>query len=142
MAILVGIINMEEMIGIDNQIWSDTAGGGSIGLGFAIPSNDAKFILNNVLQYGRPRLGWIGVRVQTVTSRMAEVLKFKEPSGAIIANVADNSPAAEAGLKIGEIVIGIEGKKSLTTGPLIRLLRGLPARLFRCASGAVVRSGR
>jgi serine protease Do len=100
-----------KMIGIDNQILSDMAGGGSIGLGFAIPSNDAKFILDNVLQYGRPRLGWIGVRVQTVTPKMAEVLQFKEANGAIIANVAENSPAAEAGLEIGEIVVGIEGKR-------------------------------
>ena len=99
------------MIGIDNQILSDTAGGGSIGVGFAIPSNDAQLILTHVLQYGRPRLGWIGVRVQTVTPRMAEGLQFKETSGAIIANVADNSPAAKAGLKPGEIVIGIEGKE-------------------------------
>jgi serine protease Do len=67
--------------------------------------------LTHVLQYGRPRLGWIGVRVQTVTPRMAEGLQFKEPGGAIIANVAENSPAAEAGLKVGEIVTGIEGKK-------------------------------
>jgi serine protease Do len=106
------LINMKgQMIGIDNQIWSDTMGGGSIGLGFAIPSNDAQLILTHVLQYGRPRLGWIGVRVQTVTPRMAEGLQFKEPGGAIIANVAENSPAAEAGLKVGEIVTGIEGKK-------------------------------
>jgi serine protease Do len=106
------LINMKgQMIGIDNQIWSDAVGGGSIGLGFAIPSNDAQFILNQVRQYGRPRLGWIGVRVQTVTPRMAEGLQFKEPGGAIIANVADNGPAAEAGLKAGEIVVGIEGKK-------------------------------
>src|SRR4051812_33294542 len=106
------LINMKgQMIGIDNQIWSDTAGGGSIGLGFAIPSNDAQLILTHVLQYGHPRLGWIGVRVQTVTPRMAEGLQFKEPSGAIIANVAENSPAAEAGLKVGDVVIGIEGKK-------------------------------
>ena len=106
------LINMKgQMIGIDNQIWSSTVGGGSIGLGFAIPSNDARLILNHVLQYGSPRLGWIGVRVQTVTPRMAEGLQFKEPSGAIIANVAENSPAAEAGLKIGEIVVGVEGKR-------------------------------
>lgn len=64
-----------------------------------------------VRQYGRPRLGWIGVRVQTVTPRMAEGLQFKESGGAIIANVAENGPAAEAGLKTGEIVVGIEGKK-------------------------------
>ena len=51
------------------------------------------------------------MRVQTVTPRMAEGLQFKEPGGAIIANVAENSPAAEAGLKVGDIVIGIEGKK-------------------------------
>jgi serine protease Do len=105
------LFNMKgQMIGIDNQIWSDSVGGGSIGLGFAIPSNDAQFIFNQVLKYGHPRLGWIGVRVQTVTPKMAEVLQFKEPGGAIIANVADNSPAAEAGLKIGDIVVGIEGK--------------------------------
>jgi len=106
------LINMKgQMIGIDNQIWSDMTGGGSIGLGFAIPSNDAQLILTNVLRYGRPRLGWIGVRVQTVTPKMAEGLQFKEPSGAIISNVAENSPAAEAGLKPGEIVIGVEGKR-------------------------------
>jgi serine protease Do len=106
------LINMKgQMIGIDNQIFSDTVGGGSIGVGFAIPSNDAQFILNQVRQYGRPRLGWIGVRVQTVTPKMAEGLQFKESGGAIIANVAENSPAAEAGLKAGEIVIGVEGKK-------------------------------
>ena len=136
------LINMKgQMIGIDNQIWSDTIGGGSIGLGFAIPSNDAQFILTHVLQYGRPRLGWIGVRVQTVTPRMAEGLQFKEPGGAIIANVAENSPAAEAGLKVGDIVIGIEGKKVTdyrTIDQIVARSRGetIPVRVW---SGGKIR---
>jgi len=138
------LINMKgQMIGIDNQIWSDTMGGGSIGLGFAIPSNDAQFILTHVLQYGRPRLGWIGVRVQTVTPRMAEGLQFKEPGGAIIANVAENSPAAEAGLKAGEIVIGIEGKKVSdyrTIDQIVSRSRGetIPVRVWSAGKIRVV----
>ena len=124
-----------QVIGIDNQIFSDTPGGGSIGLGFAIPSNDAQFILNQVHQYGRPRLGWIGVRVQTVTPRMAEGLEFKEPSGAIIADVAENSPAAEAGLKVGEIVIGVEGKtvsdyRTLDRAVSMSIGQTIPLRLW------------
>jgi serine protease Do len=138
------LINMKgQMIGIDNQIWSDTMGGGSIGLGFAIPSNDAQFILTHVRQYGRPRLGWIGVRVQTVTPRMAEGLQFKEPGGAIIANVAENSPAAEAGLKAGEIVIGIEGKKVSdyrTIDQIVSRSRGetIPVRVWSAGKIRVV----
>ena len=133
------LINMKgQMIGIDNQIWSDTMGGGSIGLGFAIPSNDAQFILTQ-----DPRLGWIGVRAQTVTPRMAEGLQFKEPGGAIIANVAENSPAAEAGLKAGEIVIGIEGKKVSdyrTIDQIVSRSRGetIPVRVWSAGKIRVV----
>jgi serine protease Do len=76
------LINMKgQMIGIDNQIWSDMTGGGSIGLGFAIPSNDAQLILTNVLRYGRPRLGWIGVRVQTVTAPRIQLSPPTPPKG-------------------------------------------------------------
>ena len=62
-----------EVIGINNQIFSDWASSGSIGLGFAIPSNDMKFLVEQIRDYGRPHLGWLGLRVQTLTLEMADL---------------------------------------------------------------------
>lgn len=105
------LFNMNgEVIGVDNQIFSDFAGGGNVGLGFAIPSNDVKFMLQQVLQEGKPRLGWIGARLQTVTSRMAGALGPQVQGGAIISEVAPNSPAGEAGLRVGDVVQSLDNQ--------------------------------
>jgi serine protease Do len=99
------LFNMKgEVIGVDNQIWSGTAGGANIGLGFAIPSNDVKLLVQQVLEYGKPHLGWLGLRLQTMTPRMTRALGNQVNGGAIIALVFPGSPAAEAGLQVGEIV--------------------------------------
>jgi serine protease Do len=106
------LFNMKgEVIGVDNQIYSDVSGGGNIGLGFAIPSNDVKLILEQILQYGKPRLGWLGVRLQTITPRMAAAIGNKVKSGAIISAVIPGSPAAQAGLRIGEIIDGFDDER-------------------------------
>jgi serine protease Do len=106
------LFNMKgEIVGVDNQIFSDTPGGGSIGIGFAIPSNDVKVLVEQIRQYGKPHLGWLGLRVQTVTPRMAEALKIADLSGAIIAAVAPSSPAAEAGLEVGDVVRAIDNEE-------------------------------
>jgi serine protease Do len=93
-----------EVIGINNQIFSESATSGSIGLGFAIPSNDVAFMLDQIRQYGRPHLGWLGLKIQTVNADMSEALKIPMQSGAIIAEVTPGSPADTAGLKVGDII--------------------------------------
>jgi len=99
------LFNMKgEVIGVDNQIYSGTAGGGNIGIGFAIPSNDVKLLVEQIRQYGKPRLGWLGLRLQTMTPRMVGALANQVHGGAIIALVVPGSPAAEAGLQVGEVV--------------------------------------
>jgi serine protease Do len=95
-----------EVIGINNQIFSDSPTSGSIGLGFAIPSNDVTFLLQQIHRYGRPHIGWLGMRVQRLTPEMADVLRVPKHNGAIIAEVVPNSPAAEAGIQIGDVVQG------------------------------------
>src|SRR5947209_6892525 len=95
-----------EVIGINNQIFSDSPTSGSIGLGFAIPSNDVQFLLQQVHRYGRPRIGWLGIRVQRLTPEMADALGVSKHNGAIVAEVVPNSPAAEAGIQIGDVVQG------------------------------------
>ena len=93
-----------EVIGINNQIFSESATSGSIGLGFAISSNDVAFMLDQIRQYGRPHLGWLGLKIQTVNADMSEALKIPMQSGAIVAEVTPGSPADEAGLKVGDII--------------------------------------
>src|SRR6476620_2102004 len=106
------LFNMKgEVIGVDNQIFSDFAGGGNVGLGFAIPSNDVKFMLQQVLQEGKPRLGWIGVRLQTVTPRMAGALGNQVQGGAIVSEVAPNSPGSEVGLRVGDVVQSVDNER-------------------------------
>jgi serine protease Do len=95
-----------EVIGINNQIFSDSPTSGSIGLGFAIPSNDVQFLLQQVRRYGRPHIGWLGIRVQAITPEMADVLGIAKRGGAIVAEVIPNSPAAAAGLQTGDVVQG------------------------------------
>jgi serine protease Do len=95
-----------EVIGINNQIFSDSPTSGSIGLGFAIPSNDVQFLLQQVHRYGRPHIGWLGTRVQRLTPEMADALGVSKHNGAIVAEVVPNSPAADAGIQIGDVVQG------------------------------------
>jgi serine protease Do len=93
-----------EVVGVNNQIFSESATSGSIGLGFAIPSNDVAFMLDQIRQYGRPHLGWLGLKIQTVNADMSEALKIPMQSGAIISEVTPGSPSDDAGLKVGDII--------------------------------------
>ncbi|MEA2856104.1 MAG: serine protease Do [Methylobacteriaceae bacterium] len=95
-----------EVIGINNQIFSDSPTSGSIGLGFAIPSNDVQFLLKQIHRYGRPHIGWLGLRVQAVTPEIAETLRVSKRSGALVSEVMAGSPAAVAGVQIGDIIQG------------------------------------
>ncbi|MGH2341444.1 DegQ family serine endoprotease [Segnochrobactraceae bacterium EtOH-i3] len=97
-----------KVIGINTAIISPS--GGSIGIGFAIPSNAAKRVVEQLVQFGETRRGWIGVRIQPVTPDIAESLGLKEAKGVLIAGVTEDGPAAAAGFKTGDIVTAFDGK--------------------------------
>jgi serine protease Do len=96
-----------EVIGINTAIFSPS--GGSIGLGFAIPSNTAQRILDQLKRYGETRWGWIGVRLQTPSDDLANGFHLASAEGALIARVDKGSPADEAGLQEGDLVLSFAG---------------------------------
>src|SRR6266404_3243060 len=98
-----------KVIGINTAIFSPS--GGSIGIGFALPSSLAKGIVAQLRQFGHPRRGWLGVRIQSVTPELAEGLKMSKPMGALIAAVTDGGPAAKAGIKQGDVVVSFNGQE-------------------------------
>lgn len=97
-----------EVIGINTAIFSQT--GGSIGIGFAVPANLAKPVVQQLVEFGRTRRGWLGVRIQTVTDELAEGLGMKEPRGALVAGVTEDSPAGKAGIESGDVIVEFDGQ--------------------------------
>ena len=98
-----------EVVGVNTAIFSPS--GGSVGIGFAIPSNLAKPIIAQLKQFGKPKRGWLGVNIQTVTDEIAEGLGLKEATGALVANITENSPAAKGKVEIGDVILTFDGKK-------------------------------
>ncbi|MBV9755657.1 MAG: Do family serine endopeptidase, partial [Alphaproteobacteria bacterium] len=92
-----------NVIGINTAIYSPS--GGSIGIGFAIPSNLAKNVVDQLIKYHHARRGWLGVRIQQVTPDIAESLGLKSPSGAMVAGVNDGGPADKAHIRNGDIIL-------------------------------------
>ena len=113
-----------EVIGINTAIFSPS--GGSVGIGFAIPSNLAKPIVDQLLQYGRTRRGWLGVRIQTVTPEIAESLGLKDVQGALIASITAEGPAEQAKLEPGDIILEFNGQKLNAMRQLPRLVAETP----------------
>lgn len=102
------LFNMDgQVIGINTAIYSRT--GGNIGIGFAIPSNLARMVIADLRQYGHTRRGRIGVHVQEVTEEIAESLGLPKVGGALVASIVDNGPAAQAGVKVGDVVLIFDG---------------------------------
>ncbi len=98
-----------EVIGINTAIYSPS--GGSIGIGFAIPANLAKPVIDQIKQFGHPRRGWLGVNIQSVSDEIAESLGLDKPRGALIASVHDGGPAQVAGIQPGDVVLTFDGKE-------------------------------
>ena len=99
-----------EVVGINTAIIAPGQSG-SIGIGFAIPSNAASKIIDQLVNYGETRRGWLGVRIQEVTKEIAEAVELKKPEGALVASVGEKSPADKAGIKAGDIILEFDGKK-------------------------------
>ena len=97
-----------EVVGVNTLIISPT--GGSIGIGFAVPSKTVIGVVDSLRQFGELRRGWLGVRIQQVTDEIAESLNIKPARGALIAGVEDKGPAKPAGIEPGDVVIKFDGK--------------------------------
>jgi serine protease Do len=97
-----------EVIGVNTLIISPS--GGSIGIGFAVPSKTVVGVVDQLRQFGELRRGWLGVRIQQVTDEIAESLNIKPARGALIAGVEDKGPAKPAGIEPGDVVVKFDGK--------------------------------
>src|SRR5450755_3740373 len=97
-----------EVIGVNTLIISPS--GGSIGIGFAVPSKTVAGVVSQLQQFGELRRGWLGVRIQTVTDEIAESLNIKPARGALIAGVEEKGPAKPAGIEPGDVVIKFDDK--------------------------------
>ena len=116
------LFNLEgKVIGINTAIIAPGSSG-SIGLGFAIPSNAAILVINQLIEFGETKRGWIGVRIQEVTKEIAELEKLDKAEGALVASVQENSPALKAGIKPGDIILEFDGKKVDTMRALPKLV--------------------
>jgi serine protease Do len=106
-----------EVVGINTAIISPS--GGSIGIGFAVPSKTALTVIDQLKQYGETRRGWLGVRIQMVTDEIADSLGIKPPRGALVAGIDERGPAKPAGIVPGDVIVRFDGHD-------IREMRDLP----------------
>ncbi len=109
-----------EVIGVNTAIFSPT--GGSVGIGFAVPSNIARNVIDQLVKYGQTRRGWLGVRIQDVTPDIAESLGLDKPRGALVSSVVPDSPAITADIKAGDIILSFNGHDIPTSRALPRLV--------------------
>ena len=144
----IGLSRYEDFIQTDASINSGNSGGplfdmdgnvigintailgrnGSIGIGFSIPSNSARQVIDQLIEFGETKRGWLGVRIQDVTQEIADVEKLDKPRGALVASVAENSPSDKAGIKSGDIILEFNGEK-------INQMKELPAIVARTRVG-------
>ena len=102
------LFNMDgDVVGINTAILGQS---GSIGIGFSIPSNNAKIVIDQLIKYGETKRGWLGVRIQYVTKEISDVEKLDKPRGALVVSVADNSPSSKGGILSGDIILEFDGK--------------------------------
>ena len=109
-----------DVVGINSAIFSPS--GGSVGIGFSIPSNLAKPIIEQLRKFGKTQRGWLGVRIQEVTPEIAESLGLKESDGVLISMVNPGEPAEKAGIRAGDVIINFNGKKIKNVRDLQRIV--------------------
>jgi serine protease Do len=97
-----------QVIGINTAIYSPS--GGSVGIGFAIPSDEVSAVVDQLRLYGKPRRGWMGVQVQDVTPDIAAALGMPDATGAMVATIVPGGPAAHAHLQPGDVILGFDGR--------------------------------
>lgn len=114
--------NDGEVIGVNTSIFSP--GGGSVGIGFAVPSDLVKTVVADLADDGTITRGWLGVQIRPMTEEVASVLGYDAPKGAVIEDVVADSPAAKADLKKGDIILSFNGAEILELRDLTRAVAG------------------
>ena len=114
-----------NLIGINTAIYSKTPGGASLGIGFAIPVSTAKSVMEQIIQTGSVQRGWIGVGVQDMTREIAESFKIPGTRGALITEVFRGTPADRGGMKVGDVLIAVEGKPVADSATMLNLIAAL-----------------
>jgi len=112
-----------NLVGINSAIYSRN--GGSMGIGFAIPVSIAKQVMEQIVRQGSVTRGWIGIEAQDMTEELAESFKLKHAKGSLIAGVIKGSPAEQAGLKAGDILLEINGREVVDSSNMLRLISEL-----------------
>lgn len=105
-----------ELVGINTAIFSTS--GGYMGIGFAIPSDMAKTVMDSIIKHGKVVRGWMGVSIQNLTPELAKSLGIKETEGALVSGVEKDSPADKSGFKRGDLVVALAGKKVIDSTSL------------------------
>lgn len=119
------MFNMDgDVIGINTAIYSPS--GGSVGIGFAIPSNAAQAIIEQLISKGQVSRGWLGVHIQVVTDPIAEALGLKKAEGALVASIIEDGPAAKAGVKARDVILEFDGKRVTEMRKLPRIVASTP----------------
>ena len=119
-----------DVIGVNTAIYSPT--GGSVGVGFSVPSNIATNVVEQLREFGETRRGWIGVRIREVSEELAEGLSLDKPRGALVEDVTGDGPADEGGVEIGDVILSFDGKE-------IEEMRDLPRAVAETPAGDTVR---
>jgi serine protease Do len=126
-----------EVVGVNTAIFSPS--GGSVGIGFAIASDVVKNVVDQLKANGSVTRGWIGVQIQNVTQDLADDLGLKETSGALVAQTTKNSPAADAGIKSGDVITAVDGEAVADPHELARRIAALGPK--KMAKLSIVRNG-
>jgi serine protease Do len=127
-----------DVIGVNTAIISPS--GGSIGIGFAVPSKVVQAVAMQLQQFGEIRRGWLGVKIQQVTDEIAESLNLKPARGALVAGIDDKGPAKPAGIEAGDVIIKFDGKDIKEMRDLPRIVADTP--VGRDVEGVIVRKGK
>ncbi|MNC29643.1 putative periplasmic serine endoprotease DegP-like precursor [compost metagenome] len=112
-----------EVVGINSQIF--TRSGGFMGLSFAIPIDVAMNVAEQLKAEGKVNRGWLGVVIQEVSKDLAETFGLDKPAGALVAQVLEDSPGAKGGLRVGDVILALDGKPIVASADLPHLVGGL-----------------
>ncbi len=124
------LFNMDgQVVGVNTAIISPT--GGSIGIGFAVPADTVTAVISQIKEYGQVKRGWLGVKIQSISEDIGESLGVPENTGALVAGVTPDSPAAKGGIEPGDVILKFDGKDVST-------MRGLPKLVAQAQIGKSV----